>query len=32
VQGIRRAVARKQDKELALDVIQQQRQSAGIRI
>jgi conjugative relaxase-like TrwC/TraI family protein len=32
VQGMRRAVARKQEKELALDVIQRQRQSAGMRM
>jgi hypothetical protein len=34
VQGMRRAVARTQDKELALDVVEkfQQRQSAGMRI
>jgi ATP-dependent exoDNAse (exonuclease V) alpha subunit len=31
-EGMRRAVARTQEKELALDVVQRQRQSVGLRI
>ena len=32
VKGMRRAVSRTQEKELALDIVPQHRQSAGLRI